>query len=115
MWALDTVRLSQAQPTQENALSNWSDKTILQAAQYFLNANFNHEIGCAPMQLRYRSLQYAYFPRLVEAPAPDEAPVLLADIDAAFKAMQTRADAIQAREKARKRAKGAKPADQHLF
>ena len=43
-----------------------------------------------PMQLRYGSLQYACFRCLAEAPAPDEAPALLADIDAAFKAMQTR-------------------------
>jgi hypothetical protein len=99
----------------ENALAKWSDKTILPAAMYFLNSNFNQEVGCAPMQLRFGSQQYACFRRLAEAPAPDEAPALLADIDTAFKAMQARADTIQASEKAHRRQKGAQPADQHVF
>jgi hypothetical protein len=100
----------------ENALARWSDKTVLPAAQYFLNSNFNEEIGCPPMQLRYGSLQYECFRRLAEVTAGDDAiPPTVAEIDAAFRAMQTRADSIQAHAKARRKGKGDSPEDQHFF
>ncbi len=68
------------------------------------------------MQLRYGSLQHECFRRLADANAGDDAiPPTVAEIDAAFKAMQTRADAIQAHAKAHRKDKGDRPENQHFF
>jgi hypothetical protein len=100
----------------ENALARWSDRTILPAAQLFLNASFNMEIGAIPMHLRYGTVQFERFKRLTDEDLPTvETPELLRDIDSQFKAMQARADKVQAHMKLQRVGKGASPSERHLY
>lgn len=100
----------------ENALARWSDRTILPAAQLFLNASFNMEIGAIPMHLRYGSVQFERFKRLTDEELPTiNTPELLHDIDSQFKAMQARADKVQAHMKSQRVGKGASPSERHLY
>jgi hypothetical protein len=100
----------------ENALQRWSDRTILPAAQLFLNASFNMEIGAIPMHLRFGTVQFERFKRLTDEELPAvETPELLRDIDAQFKDMQARADRIQAHMKAQRAGRGAAPSERHMY
>jgi hypothetical protein len=101
---------------EENALKRWSDRTILPAAQLFINASFNSEIGAVPMHLRYGTVQLERFQRLLHDDLPPvTSPSLLADIDANFKAMQGRANDTQALMKGKRRQKGLSPELRHSY
>ena len=100
----------------ENALKKWSDRSILPAAQLFINASFNSEIGAIPLHLRYGTIQLERFQRILHEDMPQvDSPSLLAEIDEEFKAMRKRADDTQAFIKGNRRQKGLSPEHRHLY
>jgi hypothetical protein len=100
----------------ETALSRWSDRSILPAAQLFLNASFNDEIGTAPMLLRYGTVQLERFRRLSQGDLPPmEGADFLRDIDTEFHNMRLRSDRLQAYRKEQRKAKGALPEARHNY
>jgi hypothetical protein len=100
----------------DNAIAHWSDRSVLPCIKLMMNRDVNDEVGASPLNLRYGTIAMARFARLAntdELPHPEDAPQLIADLDANLRSLQAKADAIHELRRARRRAQGSE--QQHTF